>query len=189
MFSGYETGDHAGRRSHGKMSGNINFTIGGEHMVRRICVFGTVLFLAGCAQVGNECVNHTSFCKSHQMADFFQHAVARENTRIESRVPMVRTVGTAGDKSLSLSFKGDDQMRRRIVQEYKQNALSELQAADLSAQEDSVTQRLGEQMLRDCDIFYSTRDAKTEGLLETSSVLDHRGYVIIEVHLLEYKGR
>jgi hypothetical protein len=44
-------------------------------------------------------------------------------------------------------------------------------------------------MLRDFDLFYSTRDAKTEGLLETSSVVDHRGYVIVEVHLLEYRGR
>lgn len=156
-------------------------------MARRMFVVGTALFLAGCARVGD--VNRTSFYTSHDMSDFFQKAVARAGTQIEGRVPMVRTANTAADKTLSISFKGDDAMRRRIVQEYKQYAMRELQAADLSVLEDSVTPRVGEEMLCDFDIFYSTSDARTEGLLRISSVLDHRGYVIIEVHILEYKGR
>jgi hypothetical protein len=158
-------------------------------MVRRMCVVATALFLAGCGQFSQGCVSHTSFYKSHELIRYFQQAVTRENAHIESRLPMVRTVGTAGDKTLSISFKGDDEMRRRLVQEYKQYVMRELRAADLSAHEDPVTQRHSEEMLRDFDIFYTTRDARTEGLLETSSVVDHRGYVIVEVHLLEYKGR
>jgi hypothetical protein len=149
-------------------------------------VAGTVLFLAGCTQVGD--VNRTSFYTSHQMRDFFQKAVARENARIEGTVPMVRTANAAADKTLSISFQGDDETRRRIVQEYKRYAMSELQAADLSPFEDSVTQHVREDMLCDFDILYSTSDGRTDGLLRTSSVVDHRGYVIIEVHLLEYKG-
>ena len=152
-------------------------------------MIGCVFFFSGCAHFGNPCVVHSSFFTSHQTDRYFRDIADKNN--FEIKIPPTINTGQcfSGDKLICISFKGDDNTRKKIMEDYKEYIQKKLRSLNLPMSgERHIISLKNEEMICDFFIDYCTSKNKTEGFIMASSVVDSKGYIKIEILIFEYKG-